>query len=123
MRPRFGALTQALAVIFILAGLGAAYAGLNSGHQTAPGHGNDQAILFALAVGYLVVGVSLWMQYLWAWWAGLILTTVVVVMDAVLKAPDRGWMIWSGFLVAFAMSAIQGWRDESRTRRNKPAGR
>jgi hypothetical protein len=36
MRPRFGRMTQVLSVVFVLAGVGAGLAGLNSGHQTTP---------------------------------------------------------------------------------------
>ncbi len=122
MRPRFGVLTRLLAVVFVLAGLGAGHAALFSGHQSTPGHGSDQMILVVLAIGFLVVGISLWAEYLWAWWAGVAITSFTVVLDLALKAPDRGWVLWSGFLVAFAISALQGRRDGSGAGRLDPRG-
>jgi hypothetical protein len=116
MRPRFGALTQVLAVVFLVAGIGAGFAALGSGHQTVAGVGGSRLILVALAIGYLVVGVGIWMESLWAWWAGVAATLFVVVMDPLLGSPDHGWIIWSAFLFGFAVSAAQGWRDRSRER-------
>lgn len=109
MRPKFGFFTQVLSVVFIVAGVGAAQAGLHSGDQ-----GNDKLVLWLLAFGFLLVGVSLWMEYLWAWWVGLATTVFTVVMDLLLGLPDGGWIVWSAFLVAFVISGVQG-RSESRS--------
>jgi hypothetical protein len=116
MRPRFGVLTQVLAVVFLVAGVGAGYAGLNSGHQTTPGTGSNQVVLIGLAIGYLIAGVGIWMESAWAWWAGVAATLFVVVMDPVLGSPDHGWVIWSVLLLGFAVSGVQGWRDGLRER-------
>jgi hypothetical protein len=114
MRPRFGFVTRALAVVFVWAGLGSGCAGLSSGNQTTPGTGDIPAILIALAAAFLVVGASLWLELVWAWWAGVAMTGFVVVMAVVLNATDAGWLLYSGLFVAFATSAIQGWQDRSR---------
>jgi hypothetical protein len=115
MGPRFGFVTRALAVVFVWAGLGSGCAGLSNGNQTTPGTGDIPFILIALAAAFLVVGASLWLELLWAWWAGVAMTGFVVVMAVVLKATDAGWFLSTAFFVAFAISAIQGWQDRSRT--------
>lgn len=51
------------------------------------------------------------MEYLWAWWAGVALTSFVVLMDLALGVHDGGLVLWSAFLAAFAASAVQGWRN------------
>jgi uncharacterized protein (DUF983 family) len=78
------------------------------------GTGDIPFILIALAAAFLVVGASLWLELLWAWWAGVAMTGFVVVMAFVLKPTDSGWFLSTGFFVAFAISAIQGWQDRSR---------
>ena len=113
MRPKFGFLTRVLAVVFIVAGVGAAEAGLHSGDQ-----GNDKLLLWLLGIGFLVVGAGLGFDYVWAWWVGFATTLFTVVMDLVLHAPDGGWVIWSGFLILFLISGVQG-----RTRSESPAKR
>ena len=75
MRPKFGFLTRMLAVVFIVAGVGAAEAGFHSGEQ-----GNDKLLLWLLGIGFLVVGAGLGFDYLWAWWVGLATTLFTVVM-------------------------------------------
>jgi hypothetical protein len=107
MRPKFGFFTRTLAVVFIVAGVGAAEAGLHSGDQ-----GNDKLLLWLLAIGFLIVGAGLGFDYLWAWWVGFATTFFTVVMDLVLHVRDGGWVIWSGFLILFLMSGLQG-RTES----------
>jgi hypothetical protein len=104
MRPRFGFLTEMLSVVFVIAGVGAAQAGFHSGDQ-----GSDKLILWLLAIGFLLVGVGLWMEYLWAWWVGLVTTLFTVVTDLLLDLPDGGWVLWSGFLIAFVITGAQGW--------------
>ena len=103
MRPKFGFFTRMLSVVFVVAGVGAAQAGLHSGDQ-----GNDKLILWLLVIGFLLVGVGLWMEYLWAWWVGLATTLFTVVMDLLLDLPDGGWVVWSAFLIAFVISGVQG---------------
>ncbi len=103
-----------LSVIFALAGLGAALAGINSGHQTTPRTGQDGLILLTLGVVYVFVGVCLWIEFLWAWWAGLDLASVVVIADLVLGIHDGGLVVWSAFLALFAASAVQGRHEETR---------
>jgi len=113
MRPRFGRVTQVLSVVFLVAGVGAGLAGLNSGHQTTPGSGDNGLILIVLGAAYLVVGVGLWVEYIWAWWAGLALTSVVVIVDLVRGALDGGFVVWTVFLMLFAASAVQGLRGST----------
>jgi len=113
MRPKFGFLTRMLAVVFIVAGVGAAEAGFHSGEQ-----GNDKLLLWGLGIGFLVVGAGLGFDYLWAWWVGLATTSFTVVMDLVLHVRDGGWVIWSGFLILFLLSGVQG-----RTESDPPAER
>ena len=103
MRPKFGFFTRMLAVVFIVAGIGAAEAGFHSGDQ-----GNDKLLLWLLGIGFLVVGAGLGFDYLWAWWVGLATTFVTVVMDLLLDLPDGGWVVWSAFLIAFVISGVQG---------------
>lgn len=113
MRPKFGFLTRMLAVVFIVAGVGAAEAGFHSGEQ-----GNDKLLLWLLGIGFLVVGAGLGFDYLCAWWVGLATTSFTVVMDLVLHVRDGGWVIWSGFLILFLLSGVQG-----RTESDPPAER
>ena len=113
MRPKFGFLTRMLAVVFIVAGVGAVEAGLHSGDQ-----GNDKLLLLLLGIGFLVVGAGLGFDYVWAWWVGLGTTLLTVVLDLVLHVEDGGWVVWSGFLILFLISGVQG-----RTRAEPPAKR
>lgn len=85
MRPKFGFFTRTLAAVFIVAGVGAAEAGLHSGDQ-----GNDKLLLWLLGIGFLVAGAGLGLDYLWAWWAGFAATFFTVVMDLVLSVRDGG---------------------------------
>jgi hypothetical protein len=110
MRPRFSRLTQVLAVIFLVTGVGAGLVGLNSGSQTTPGTADNGLILVVLGAAYLLVGIGLWIEYTWAWWAGLALTSIVVVMDLALGIHDGGLAVWSVLLALFVASAVQGWR-------------
>ncbi len=112
MRPRFSTITRVLSVVFLLAGMGAGWAALAAGNQVTPGHGDDRVILVVLAVGYLVVGVGLWAELVWAWWAGVSIAAVTVVLSLVSHAPDAGWALWLVFLVLFAVTGVQGFREE-----------
>jgi hypothetical protein len=113
MHPRFGRLTQALSIIFALAGLGACIAGLSSGHQTTPGTAHNGLILVALGATYLLVAIGLWVEYLWAWRVGLALTSVVVMVDLVRGVVDGGFVMWAVFMALFAASAAQGRRSRT----------
>jgi len=113
MRPRFGRLTQVLAAVFVLTGVGAGIVGLNSGSQTTPGSADNGLILLVLSAAYTLVGVGLWIEYVWAWWAGLALTSFVVVVDLILGIHDGGLALWSAFLVLFVISAAQGRRSQT----------
>jgi hypothetical protein len=113
MRPRFGRLTQALSVVFLVTGLGAGLAGLGSGHQMTPGSAYNGPILLVLGITYLLVGIGLWAESIWAWWAGFALTSVVVVVDLVRGIFDGGLLAWAVFLMLFAASAAQGVRGRS----------
>jgi hypothetical protein len=91
MRPTFGRLTRALAVILVVTGLGATFVGMNSGSQTTPGSAHDGLILLGIGAAHLIVGAGLWMEYLWAWWAGVALTSFVVLMDLALGSVTAVW--------------------------------
>jgi hypothetical protein len=121
MKPRFGTLTRILAAVFVIAGLGAGRAALAAGDQTTPGHGGDRLILVALAVGYIVIGASLWVEFAWAWWAGAVITIVTVVMSLALDAPEGDWIVWSIFLILFAITGAQGRRAHREPPTDGPA--
>jgi len=108
MTPRFGGLTKALAVLFLLAGAGALSAGLSTG---MPG---DRPILLGLAVAFLAVGGALWMAYLWAWWAGVGVSALTVAVTLVTHLPKADAIVWSVALVLFFVSAVQGRSDRTR---------
>ncbi len=110
MTPRFGGLTKALAVLFLLAGAGALSAGLYTG---MPG---DRPILLGLAVGFLAVGAALWMAYPWAWWAGVCVSALTVAVTLVTHLPKADAIVWSVALVLFFVSAVQGRSDRTRGR-------
>ncbi len=113
MRPRFGRLTQVLAGVFVLTGVGAGLVGLNSGRQTTPGSADNGLILLVLGAAYALVGVGLGIEYIWAWWAGLALTSFVVIVDLILGIHNGGLVLWSAFLVLFVISAAQGRRSQT----------
>ena len=110
MTPRFGTLTRILSAVFVIAGVGAAIAASSSGHQIGPGRWND-TILVCLAIGYLIVGVGLLIERVWAWWLGTAVAAFTVVMSVALRSPDEGWVLWLVFLALFAVTAAQGRRD------------
>jgi hypothetical protein len=120
VRPRFGAITRVLAGLFLIAGIGAGLAALHAGPQSTPGHGSDQLVLLALAIGFCVVGIGLFLDSPWAWWVGVAITVSTLAMEAVLPVHDGGWIPWSGFLILFGISAIQGFRDRSDGRTSPP---
>jgi len=104
MRPVFGRLTRVLAVVFALAGLGAAYPAIGDSDAS------NRIILAAIAIAFLGIGAGLWMEFPWAWWAGFAVTAFTVVMSLVLKAPDGGGLIWPALLLVWMASAVVSWR-------------
>ena len=106
MRPRFSVLTRALGAVHFLAGIQAGVAEL-----TIRASAFQQIWLLVLAVGYLIVGLGIWGEFVWAWWTGVALAGVVVVMR-----PTGLSLIWLAVLVGFAVSGVQGWRDGARKR-------
>jgi hypothetical protein len=104
MRPRFSVLTQVLAVVFAIAGLGAAMSGLST-------RGADQVILLLLAIPFILVGVGMWIEDLRAWWAGLIMCAISVLASLIARL-GLGWMPWLAFLTMFFVSAKQGNSDQ-----------
>jgi len=107
MAPRFGGLTRGLAVLFGVASAGALPAGLYAGEPA------DRAILLTMGIVFLAVGAGIWMAYPWAWWAGLIVTTVTVVGTIVAGLPIGEAVVWTVALVSFGVSALQGRADRS----------
>lgn len=49
----------------------------------------------------------MWVEYIWAWWAVLALTSVVVIVDLVRGVVDGGIVMSAVFLMLFAASAAQ----------------
>lgn len=97
-----------LAAVFLITGLGAGWATLHVGDQVTPGHGSDRLILVALAISYLLVGLGLWTELLWAWWVGFALTLITAGLSVLLGTPDGGWIPWSALMIVFAITAVQG---------------
>jgi hypothetical protein len=108
MRPKFGPLTRFLAAVYVISGVGSGIVGVNSGHPTTPGSGDIKGILLLMALGFLVVGIGLWAEFLWAWWVGAAAALFTVGMGAVLGIELGGLLVWSAFLILFIVSAIQG---------------
>jgi hypothetical protein len=109
MRPRFGFITRGLAAAFAITGLSAGFAAL---HQTT--HGTGWLILCALAAAFLAVAFGLWIEAIWAWWAGCAMSAATVVLDLALL-HDGDWIPWLAFAAVFAVSAAQGLRDRARS--------
>ena len=107
MRPTFGTITRVLAGIFVFAGVGASFAALHAGDA------GDRSILAALATTFLAIGVALWAERSWAWWAGLSVTLLTVVLSFTLHAPSDGGFVWPVVLVVWGVSAIESWRARS----------
>jgi polyferredoxin len=115
MRPMFGRATQILAVLFLLAGVGALYALLASGRQVTPGHATDRPILGVLSILFLGVAGGLWIERPWAWWFGLSISALTAVADLALDATGGGWVVWMVITLLFVVSGLtrgQGTRDE-----------
>ncbi len=58
----------------------------------------------------MAVALGLWVESVWAWWIGLVLTSVVVVIDLA-RGVIAGLVVWGVFLALFALSALHGLRD------------
>ncbi len=110
MTPRFGGLTKALAVLFLLAGAGALSAGLYTGME------GDRPILLGLGIGFLAVGGALWMASLWAWWAGVGVSALTVAVTLLGHLPKGEAIVWCVALILFFVSALQGRSDRARGR-------
>jgi len=107
MKPAFGTTTKVLAGAFALAGAGAVFAAMGNGEA------GDRLILALLAVTFLAIGVALWAERPWAWWAGLSVTLLTVVLSVALDAPSRGGFVWPVLLVLWGASALGSWRARS----------
>jgi hypothetical protein len=116
MRPRFGQLTRILGGVLIVTGAGACFVGLSAGSQTTPGTSDNGVVLLGIGVAYAAAGVGVWVESVWGWWFGAALTTFVVVMDLVLGIVDGGLVVWTGLLVAFVVTAVQGFFDRAALR-------
>lgn len=104
MRPKFGGVTQVLAAVFAVAGLGAGAAMLSAGQYS--GSGSDKLVLFGLANGCLTLAVGLFLEYAWAWWTCTVISGSVVVLDLALRA-DGGWILWAFVFGAFLVTGLQ----------------
>jgi hypothetical protein len=107
VKPTFGTVTKLLAGIFVVSGVGAAYPAL------ADSDGSNRIIFATLAIAFSAIGLGLWLESVWAWWAGFAVTAVTVVMSLVLKSPDHGGFVWPAVLLVWIASAIQAWRSRS----------
>jgi hypothetical protein len=101
--PHFGRITQVLAAVFAISGIGAAGAMLSAGHYS--GSGSDKVALLGVATVCLTLAAGLFLEYSWAWWAGTVLAGSVVVLDLSLRA-DRGWIVWAFVLGAFLFTGL-----------------
>jgi hypothetical protein len=118
MKPKFGRLTQLLAAAFALTGLGSGFAALNSGSQTTPGTQDIPYVLFGIAVVALVIAAGLFVEEVWAWWAGGSVTLLTVGGSAILGRPVGEYFIWSLFAACFVISGVQGLRGDRRIRKD-----
>jgi hypothetical protein len=114
MRPRFGPLTQVLAVVLILIGLRDWLAGLSVGAKGTFGTVDNPAQLFVLGLIRVAAGLALLTEYSWAWWTALAITGLTVVMDVIGNHPGAGtgWLPQSVMLIALVIAGLQGRRHE-----------
>ena len=56
------------------------------------------------------------MSYPWAWWAGVGVSALTVLVTLVADLPKGGAVVWSVALVLFFVSAVQGRSDRTRGR-------
>ena len=106
MHPRFGILTQVLAAVFALAGVGAVLAVLGGAGVS------DTLVFLTLAAGFLIVAVGLWTEFVWAWWAGIAVVLLTIVLSGTLSSPVGVGLVWPATLVGFIVSGFQGWQDK-----------
>jgi hypothetical protein len=90
----------------VIAGLGAGLAALRDDN------GSHLLVLLPLGLACAAVGLGLLTEALWAWWTGLAITALTVGLDIGLGVHDGGWLPWSGALVLFGVTALQGWMDD-----------
>jgi hypothetical protein len=109
-------LTRVTSVVFLIAGLGAGHAVFSSGDQTTPGHQYDRIILFALAFAFAIVGIALFLDFLWAWWSSVAIAAITVVIGRALRLEYGDLWPWAVVLGFLATSAVQGVRDTSKSR-------
>jgi hypothetical protein len=114
MKPKFGRLTQFLAAAFALTGLGSGFAALNSGSQTTPGTQDIPYVLFGIAIVALVIAAGLFVEEVWAWWAGVSTALLTVGGSAILGRPVGEYFIWLLFVGCFVISGVQGLRGSRR---------
>jgi hypothetical protein len=117
VRPKFGGVTQVLAAVFAIAGLGAGVAMLSAGDYS--GSGSDKLVLLGLANGCLALAVGLFLEYAWAWWAGTVVSGGVVALDLALRA-DGGWVVWTCVFGAFLVTGLQADRQPVAKARRSP---
>jgi hypothetical protein len=114
MKPKFGRLTQFLAAAFALTSLGSGFAALNSGSQTTPGTQDIPYVLFGIAIVALVIAAGLFVEEVWAWWAGVSTALLTVGGSAILGRPVGEYFIWLLFVGCFVISGVQGLRGSRR---------
>lgn len=105
MQPRFGVVTQAIAVAFACAGLGAGVAILGASGVS------DRLVLLALAVVFLLVATGIWTGSVWAWRSGLAIVLATIALTWVLHVPDGVGPVWLAVMVGFVVTGVQGRRD------------
>jgi hypothetical protein len=109
MSPRFRVLTRIAAGIFFITGLAAFIAALNGSLLS------DRLILLFLALAFVIVGLGIWIERRWAWWTGIGVTVATILLARILDVPADTGPVWPGLVVLFAITAIQGSRDRSRS--------
>ncbi len=115
MHPRFGIVTQVLAAVLAIAGLGATLAAMSGSS------GTQDLILVLLAAVFLIVAVGVWTEFVWAWWAGLAVVLLTIVLSVALNSSVGVGLVWPATLVGFIVSGFQGWKDKDRAS-SHPAG-
>lgn len=108
MRPRFGILTQFIAGAFAIAGIGA---GMALFGVTGSG---SRIELLTLAILMLAVAVGLWTELVAAWWTGIVVITVTILLSRLTSSPIGVGLIWPLALLGLVVVGYQGWRDQQR---------
>jgi hypothetical protein len=94
--------------------LGSGFAALNSGSQTTPGTHDIPYVLFGIAVVALVIAAGLFVEEVWAWWAGVSVALLTVGGSAILGRPVGEYVVWLLFVACFVISGVQGLRRDRR---------